>query len=514
MRARIRPSLLLSIVLLQPAASAAAGDVAMDRAYLPKLENHEQFKAFSVTLNGAPYTKFVIEAKSDKIHYFWTHGFAFHYDFVTGVLLGGDTTSVGTIEEFNDKNHISPDRDYILGTVAYHPTQKVYAFEFLAADVPPAEIIQKTYSKLQETFFDKGLLWRPVGEEQKKLKEKVQGVPVVGRGMMDVSGTYQFLNAGKAVGKLHVVPEGEDPSKAEYGRDTILVLQELPIDITPCAGVISRDFSTPLSHINLRARAWGIPNIGVADALEVSKGLEGKWVMLHARHEKYELREATKDEIEEAKARLKRSGGQIQIPMINLKLKGLPDLDKLRAWNASAVGAKAANLGELRRFRTEAFDVPPGFAIPFTHYRGFLKANRLDKRIRKLLRNKKLRKSKRFREKELTKLREAIQKGRHAAAFKKAFLAKVNAEPYAGKGLFVRSSTNAEDLHGFNGAGLYTTKPNVKGDAALLEAVKTVWPRSGTCGPSTSVRSIGSSTTPARRGSSCRWASTRRRPAS
>jgi phosphoenolpyruvate synthase/pyruvate phosphate dikinase len=42
-------------------------------------------------------------------------------------------------------------------------------------------------------------------------------------------------------------------------------------------------------------------------------------------------------------------------------------------------------------------------------------------------------------------------------------------------GLFVRSSTNAEDLPGFSGAGLYTTVPNVKGDEALLTAVKTVW---------------------------------------
>ncbi len=42
-------------------------------------------------------------------------------------------------------------------------------------------------------------------------------------------------------------------------------------------------------------------------------------------------------------------------------------------------------------------------------------------------------------------------------------------------GLFVRSSTNAEDLPNFSGAGLYTTVPNVKGDVFSINAVKTVW---------------------------------------
>ena len=45
----------------------------------------------------------------------------------------------------------------------------------------------------------------------------------------------------------------------------------------------------------------------------------------------------------------------------------------------------------------------------------------------------------------------------------------------AGKGVFVRSSTNAEDLDGFNGAGLYDTVGNVQGRAALANAIKQVW---------------------------------------
>ena len=42
-------------------------------------------------------------------------------------------------------------------------------------------------------------------------------------------------------------------------------------------------------------------------------------------------------------------------------------------------------------------------------------------------------------------------------------------------GLFARSSTNAEDLPNFSGAGLYTTVPNVRTDDQLMEAIKSVW---------------------------------------
>ncbi|REN15165.1 pyruvate, phosphate dikinase, partial [Mycobacterium tuberculosis] len=44
-----------------------------------------------------------------------------------------------------------------------------------------------------------------------------------------------------------------------------------------------------------------------------------------------------------------------------------------------------------------------------------------------------------------------------------------------GGGVFVRSSSNSEDLPGFSGAGLYTTVPNVKTGDALEVAVKKVW---------------------------------------
>ena len=41
--------------------------------------------------------------------------------------------------------------------------------------------------------------------------------------------------------------------------------------------------------------------------------------------------------------------------------------------------------------------------------------------------------------------------------------------------MFVRSSSNSEDLPNFSGAGLYTTVPNVTDENMLAEAVKQSW---------------------------------------
>jgi phosphoenolpyruvate synthase/pyruvate phosphate dikinase len=79
-----------------------------------------------------------------------------------------------------------------------------------------------------------------------------------------------------------------------------------------------------------------------------------------------------------------------------------------------------------------------------------------------------------YRRERLAEMRARIVAAKMQEPLRAAILKRVRAE-YAGKGLFVRSSTNAEDLPKFNGAGLYSTVPNVRGEEQLIEAVKTVW---------------------------------------
>ena len=46
---------------------------------------------------------------------------------------------------------------------------------------------------------------------------------------------------------------------------------------------------------------------------------------------------------------------------------------------------------------------------------------------------------------------------------------------FPGRGVFARSSTNSEDLPNFNGAGIYTSMPNLKTDEQLIDGIKSVW---------------------------------------
>jgi len=74
----------------------------------------------------------------------------------------------------------------------------------------------------------------------------------------------------------------------------------------------------------------------------------------------------------------------------------------------------------------------------------------------------------------LTELRQAFTQGTLSDELR-ASLEQRRREVIGTGGVFVRSSTNSEDLPGFNGAGLYSSVPNVVDQAGLEAAVRTVW---------------------------------------
>jgi len=120
------------------------------------------------------------------------------------------------------------------------------------------------------------------------------------------------------------------------------------------------------------------------------------------------------------------------------------------------------------------FTVPRGFTIPFKCYQEFIRHNALEDRISGAVEEDRFVHDPVYRKKKLAEIRGWIQQGAVDETLRTRVLQKVHRE-YPGKGLFVRSSTNAEDLPNFSGAGLYTTVPNVRSDDQLIEAVKTVW---------------------------------------
>ena len=210
------------------------------------------------------------------------------------------------------------------------------------------------------------------------------------------------------------------------------------------------------------AKGWGIPNAYVKNALTLLKQYDGWWVEFDAKRDGYTIKRADQDELKEYQRRLSQRL-DVMKPRFNLAETRLLGLRQQRAASAIAFGGKSANLGEVMNARLPGIVVPNGFTIPFFYYDEFLRANNLDDAIYTLLNDQKFVHDPAYRREKLVKLRESIKQAQFDDKLQAQILRRVKLE-FAGKGLFVRSSSNSEDLPNFSGAGLYTTVPNVRGD--------------------------------------------------
>jgi len=90
---------------------------------------------------------------------------------------------------------------------------------------------------------------------------------------------YQPLNLGEAIGRLRFV-NAADLDATYLGFRDIVVLDHVPNDISVVAGLITEEFQTPLSHVNVLAQTRKTPNMGLRKATmnTMLRPLDGKWV--------------------------------------------------------------------------------------------------------------------------------------------------------------------------------------------------------------------------------------------
>jgi hypothetical protein len=438
---------------------------------LPAVRTQSEFDTLAVTYDAntpyaLPHVLFVIDRKDqNKIYYVNTHRYAFHKDFVNGTYL-----SLERGKEFFENNYLKPNRRFILGSIAYQTPLKRWTFEFWEGDLIPAEQIQLVADLIKATFFQP-VAYKPNSIRQDDESRKLAGLERVTQSDIAKEQEYQALNVAKGLGRIHVIPKLDE--HVEIGFNEILVLDEVPLQLPPVAGVITSQPSTPLSHINLLAKGWGIPNAYVKNAQALFKQYDGWWVEFDAKRDGYTIKRAGVDQLREYQRRLAQRL-DVMKPRFDLTETRLLSLSQQRARSAIAFGGKSANLGEVLNARLPGIIVPGGFTIPFYYYDQFLKSNGLDDAIYALLNDQKFVHDPAYRRQKLVTLRAQIQHASFDARLREQVLRKIKLE-YAGKGLFVRSSSNSEDLPNFSGAGLYTTVPNVREPEQLIEAIKTVW---------------------------------------
>ncbi|MDT5262396.1 MAG: rifampicin phosphotransferase, partial [Acidobacteriota bacterium] len=437
---------------------------------LPSIHTRAEFDRLARVYTDQPYALphvlFVIDRKDkDKIYYVNSQRFRFHKDFVNGTYL-----SLERGDEFFKNNYLHANRRFILGTLAWQAPVKRYTFEFWEGDQIPSELIGLTADIMKKTFFEP-VAFKPNSTKQEQDAEQITGLERVTQSDIAREQEYQALNLARGLGRIHIIDKLDE--HVEIGFNEILVLNEVPLSLPPVAGVIVSRPSTPLSHINLLVKGWGVPNAYIKNANEILKQYDGWWVSFETQQDKYTIKRADIKQLDEYQKRLA-AYKQVMTPRFNLAERRLLDLPLQRARMADAYGSKSANLGEVARSRLAGVTVPAGFGIPIYFYDQFVKENKLDEAVGEMLNDQKFVHDPAYRRVSLTAMRERFKQGKVSDELRDEVLKKVHTE-YAGKGLFVRSSSNVEDLPNFNGAGLYDTVPNVKEDEKLIEAIKTVW---------------------------------------
>src|ERR1700730_15285882 len=411
-----------SLVLAQPSTPRS----------LPSINSRAEFDSLAVVYDAntpyaLPHVLFAIDRQNkNRIYYINTRRYKFHKDFVNGTYLSLERGQV-----FFDNNYLKPNRRFILGTIAFQTPVRRWTFEFWEGDLVPAEQIKVASEIINKSFFTP-VAFKPNSSRQEEASASL-GLLRVLQTEISKEQDYQALNVAKGLGRIHIIPKLDD--HVEIGFNEILVLNEVPIQLPPVAGIITTQPSTPLSHINLLAKGWGVPNAYIKNAQELLKSYDGYWVQLETKHDRYTIKRADLDELREYQKRMAERQDLIK-PRYDLSEKRLLTLAQQRKEMIIAYGGKSANLGEVTHARLPGISVPPGFTIPFSYYDEFLKQNDFDDAIfGQMLNDQKFVHDPAYRRQRLKEMRERLQQGKIDGQLRREVLTKV-AQLFPGKGLF------------------------------------------------------------------------------
>ena len=280
---------------------------------------------------------------------------------------------------------------------------------------------------------------------------------------------FSALHPAVGYGLLRVMTLEERPNP----RD-IVIYSAIPNEVPRIAGVITTVAQTPLSHVNLRAIQDNVPNAYLPGVLNDERvtALVGKYVKYTVANDSVTIASATQAEVEAHHGASRPVAAQT--PERDLTVRHVTPLAEVGFDDWRAFGVKAANIATLATFDMPAADVPGGYAVPFSFYDEFMKANGFYDVVAELLADKKFRSDPALQDIELAVLRETIKAAPMPEWIQSALGAAQQSFP-VGTAIRCRSSTNNEDLPNFSGAGLYDSRTQHPDEGHLSKCVKQVY---------------------------------------
>jgi hypothetical protein len=454
------------------------------------------------SIPGATSVKVIIDRADQNALYFQnSKRYCIHWDFASTHLSGGERPVVSPLAQFNATEYFSPDRRFILGALSFYAGPAKWVFELSPYDAADPELIATGFDIVRRgTWLGDQLAFHPTSSRLDGIVEALpSAIPIVTTDQLYQGIDYQPLNPGTSTGILRFRSADDVDGNYTPFRE-IVVLDAVPNDISIVSGIITSEFQTPLAHINVLSVNRHTPNMALRGALDAPhlRSLEGKWVELHVGPNDWEVREISEAEAEAWWSEHKPKALTVQ-PM-DLTVTDLREASEMIGADASslaegisraipAFGAKATNYGALVVAQNRgAFSALPGidapgplapaFGVPMFYYDQFMRENGLYDRMKQLMSGAEWADPD-AREKALDEFKDELR----AAPIREEVVGQVvarAAELFPGEDIRFRSSTNAEDLGQFTGAGLYnseTGKPGIPGDDrdSVAWAIKKVW---------------------------------------
>lgn len=447
--------------------------------YVHSITKKQQF----LNLSGKPLTdkftnmksvKVVYDYGAKKIYFFNSTRYTYHYDFCVQVL--GYSQEIG---EFNKESYNPTNkRTYLLANINYLEDSDDWVMELAASDEMTAGLINFFFNEVNKNVFFKDKLKfylnspHVIGLNSKKALK----IPTVFSDFIFKRITEQSIENASNVGilKKYDLQKKEDFNPK---ADEIIIINTTPEFIPTVRGIIITELQTPLSHLVLLAKNRNIPvyvDTKVWEKQSVNN-LLGKKVELITKENSYSLKASQKP------IPVKKAVKEIILKR-DLSVTDLVDLETVTPLNiVNSIGSKATNLGLLKQIQKElkSYKTPEyAFAIPFYYFDQHIKDNHFQDKINALYAIPK--DSVKLLEKELKAFRKTVKSSKVNPELLKKIEEKLNAQNDF-KNFRFRSSTNAEDMEGFNGAGLYDSKTAIIGDAdktvekAILEVWSSFW---------------------------------------
>ncbi len=305
----------------------------------------------------------------------------------------------------------------------------------------------------------------------------------------------------KVVGKLRIIPNTSDGVKLLFDQDYLdegfAVVSQYPQNIATMAkprAIIAEEGIGRDEHAAERAADWKIPYIIMPHARSLLAGLQKDgekelWVTIElgGRTSLNRIRKATTKEIEEENAyRLNAPTAATKqrkvIPIKpDLSVRNINPLATMGLNNNVHAGNKTARLGYMRN---NGMPVKNGFVLPFGFYDDFAGKSELQSRIQDILSQPDFHDNMTS---YLAQIRRMVME-KEFSPEQEAEILKWYHQHLKGVPVIARSSTNAEDLPGYAGAGVYDSFQILKTMPSCWLVLNEFMPRYGLNGHISTVR--------------------------